>query len=369
METLRKIFLIVVLGGLSGLLAFQLALEHKIPIQVGSLTSKPGNQTQTVVKEENAIIDVVEKVSPSVVAIGVSQKVYNPFDPLAAPRSKQDQTIGTGFIVSDKGVIVTNKHVVSDSSVKYSVVTKDGKKLDIKKIYRDPANDLAIVSVDSTAGLKPLDLGDSSHLKVGQTAIAIGNALGKFSNTVTTGIVSGIGRAVDVGDPFSYQTESLSDLIQTDAAINPGNSGGPLLNSAGQVIGINVATTTDAQNIGFAIPINAVKALVDDFEKNGTITRAFMGIQYRLVDRTTALEHEIPEGAFILQVVPDSPADKAGISQGDIITKIDGQLVRDETKISQTIQAKKPGEGVSLEVWTDGKSRTINVTLAQSPNQ
>src|SRR3989344_1783688 len=217
-------------------------------------------QTRTVVSEENAVISVVENTSQSVVAIGISQRVVNPFDPFAIPKT-QDSTIGTGFVVSDKGIIVTNKHVVSQAGGTYSVVTKDNQKFEVKKIYRDPILDLAIVQIDAS-DLKPLELGDSAQLKVGQTAIAIGNALGRFTNSVTTGVISGLGRKVIAGDPFGASRESLDDLIQTDAAINPGNSGGPLLNSAGQVIGVNVATTEGAQNIGFAIPINSVKSIV-----------------------------------------------------------------------------------------------------------
>ena len=360
-ERVRTLILAIIIGGLAGLGVFRLAQQGK----VGVVTNQ---QTRTVVQEENAVTQAVEKSSPSVVAIGINQRIINPFDPNQIPNNKQS-TIGTGFVVSDKGIIVTNRHVVSDPSTKYSVVTKDGKKLEITKIYRDPNLDLALVQVSSTDGLKSLELGDSSKLKVGQTMIAIGNALGRFSNTVTTGVVSGLGRTVNAGDPFSGETESLDNLIQTDAAINPGNSGGPLLNSAAQVIGVNVATTEGAQNIGFAIPINSVRGLVDEFNQNGTIQRAFLGVRYRLITRDVALLNEVPQGAYIQEVIADSPADKAGIQSGDIITKIDGQQVNEENKISQVIQNKKVGQSVSLEIWTDGKVRTITATLKESPNQ
>ncbi len=375
-----NIIFIIVLGALTGIGVFRLAAEGKLPVHLNNSAIIQNSQTNTVVQEENAVIAAVDKSSPSVVAIGVNQRIVNPFDPFAIPKNQQS-TIGTGFIVSDQGIIVTNKHVVADSSLKYTVVTKDGKKLDVVKIYRDPNQDLAIVKVNSINGAKPLELGDSSKLKVGQLAIAIGNALGKFDNTVTTGVVSGLGRSVAAGDPFGGNTEQLSNLIQTDAAINPGNSGGPLLNSSGQVIGVNVATTEGAQNIGFAIPIDTVKKLVDDFAKTGTISRPFLGVRYRVVTRDIALLNQVPQGAYIQEIVPDSPADKAGIQAGDIITKIDNQAVDSETKISDVVGNKKVGQTVTLDIWSDngqdtssngaptGKTRTITATLAESPNQ
>ncbi len=371
-EKLKFFLIAVLIGIIAGVAAFRLAVLGKLPFKInlpqGIQTQIQNTQTRTVVQEENAVISTVEKTSPSVVAIGVTQRIVNPFDPFSIPKNQQS-TIGTGFVVSEKGIIVTNRHVVSDTSVKYSVVTKEGKKLEINKIYRDPNLDLALVQVSSVDGLKALELGDSSKLRVGQTVIAIGNALGRFDNTVTTGVVSGLGRSVSAGDPFGGDTERLDNLIQTDAAINPGNSGGPLLNSAGQVIGVNVATTEGAQNIGFAILINPVKELVDEFNKNGSISRAFLGIRYRLITRDIALLNEVPQGAYIQEVIQGSPAEKAGINAGDIVTKIDGQAVNEESKISSIIQNKKVGQTVSLEVWTDGKTRTVTATLAESSNQ
>lgn len=371
----KQLAVIVVIAALGVLGFFQLAQQGKIPLNFENLKLKSSPQTQvqntetrTIIQEENAVISVVEKSSPSVVAIGLSQRLVNPFDPFSAPRQGQNMTIGTGFVVSDKGIIVTNKHVVSDPNGKYSIATRDGKKLEITKIYRDPTQDLALVKVNND-GIKALDLGDSSKLKVGQTVIAIGNALGRFENTVTTGVVSGLGRTVVAGDPYIGDSARLDDLIQTDAAINPGNSGGPLLNSAGQVIGVNVATTEGAQNIGFAIPINSIKALAEEFDRTGTIQRTYLGVSYRLITRDLALLNEVPQGAYIQEVLAGSPAEKAGIQAGDIITKIDGQQVNSDTKVSEVIQKKKVGEQISLEVWTDGKTRTVNATLAQSPDQ
>jgi len=364
---LRGIAIAVILGVVVAVGLYQAQIRGLVPGMNWQLPKLENLQMQTIVKEENAVISAVDKTSSSVVAIGATTQVFNPFNPFALPKT-QNNTIGTGFVVSDKGIIVTNKHVVSETAIKYNVVTKDGKKYEIRKIYRDPILDLAIVQIDGS-DLKALELGDSSKLKVGQTVIAIGNALGSFTNTVTTGVVSGLGRRVVAGDPFSGSAESLDDLIQTDAAINPGNSGGPLLNSAGQVIGVNVATTEGAQNIGFAVPINSVKKIADEFIATGSVSRPFLGINYRFISKDVAIMNEVPQGAYIQDVVAGSSADKAGIKQGDIITKVDGQTVDSESKISGIIASKKIGDSLNLTVWSNGKERTVTAILQELPNQ
>ncbi len=356
----KNIMVVVAIGVLVAVGVYQAQMRSQPP--------KPTKEeTKTIVKEESAIIDVVDKVSSSVVAIGVSRRVVNPFDPFSIPK-REDSTIGTGFVVSEKGVIVTNKHVVADRGTKYTVVTRDGQKLDVKKIYRDPTLDLALVQIDATS-LKPLELGDSSKLKVGQTAIAIGNALGRFTNTVTSGIISGLGRKVIAGDPFSGEAENLDNLIQTDAAINPGNSGGPLLDLAGKVVGVNVATTEGAQNIGFAVSINTVKPIVDQFLSNGSISRPYLGIRYRFISKDIAILNEVPQGAYIQEVIEGGPADKARIEVGDIITKINGQVVDGENKVSEIIGKGKVGDKIELTVWRDGKNLNLAASLEDSPNQ
>lgn len=357
----------VVLGIAAAVLFYQAQIRGLIPGINWQFPKLERVETRTLVSEENAVISAVEKVSPSVVAIGATQKVFNPFDPFSSPRS-QNSTIGTGFVVSDKGIIVTNKHVVFDSDVHYTVVTREGKKFEIKKIYRDPILDLAVVQVEGEK-MQALELGDSSKLKVGQTVIAIGNALGRFTNTVTTGVVSGLGRKVVAGDPFSGSAESLDDLIQTDAAINPGNSGGPLLNSAGQVIGVNVATTEGAQNIGFAVPINSVRKIVDEFIETGSVSRPFLGIRYRFISKDVAILNEVPQGAYIQEVISGSAADKAGVKEGDIVTKVDGKSVSEESTVSEAIASKKIGESLSLTVWNEGRERQVTATLQELPNQ
>lgn len=367
----KGIVLAIAIGIITGLGIYQAQTNGLLPLKLSlpklpkTETQKP-LQTQIIVQEENAVIKAVENASASVVAIGVSRRVVNPFDPFSIPK-REDATIGSGFVVSDKGIIVTNKHVVAGSD-KYSVVTKEGTKYEVKKIYRDPILDLAVIQVEG-GNFKALELGDSSKLKVGQIAIAIGNALGKFTNTVTTGVVSGLGRAVTAEDPFGNAQERLDNLIQTDAAINPGNSGGPLLNSSGQVIGVNVATTEGAQNIGFAIPINSVKQIVDEFSTKGSVSKPYLGISYRFIAKDVAILNEVPQGAFIQEILEASPAQKAGIKEGDIITKINGVSVDSENKISEIIGKSKIGDKLDLTIWRDNKEIKVTAAIEAFPNQ
>jgi serine protease Do len=220
------------------------------------------------------------------------------------------------------------------------------------------------VSGDS---LEPLPLGDSDGLKLGQFVIAIGNALGELPNTVTTGVVSGLGRAIVAGDPFGGYQERLDNLIQTDAAINPGNSGGPLLNSAGQVIGVNVATTQGAQNIGFAIPIDVVKESLEEFSESGKFSRPFLGVKYRHLGRRLAILNDLPEGAFVIEVVPDSPAEKAGIEVDDIIVEFGGGKVTEENPLAELIKDHKVGDKVQVKVFRIDEEIALEVTLGESP--
>jgi len=332
---------------------------------------------QRILTEESVVIEVAEKVSPSVVTVGIikTQRVldlfeWDPFmDPFGffrQPKSKEQKIqrdIGSGFIISADGLVVTNKHVVADTQAKYRVITKDDKEYEVKKIYRDPVNDLAILKIDAS-GLKPVELGDSDKLKVGQFVIAIGTALGQFRHTVTTGVISGLGRGITAGSPFEGYVERLDNVIQTDAAINPGNSGGPLLNSAGQVIGVNVAVAAEGQNIGFALPINLVKESLANFEKTGKFERPFLGVRYRMISQDLALLNDVPQGAYVVEVVEGSPADRAGIKEGDIITKLDGQPVREKDGgLAKLIAQKKIGETVRLTIWRDGEQKEVTATL------
>lgn len=333
-----------------------------------------------IVSEESVVTEVVDKVSPSVVTISIVKTrslgsifEVNPLDPFdvfrqrgSGQQQKVEQDIGTGFIISEDGMIVTNKHVVSDSEAKYKVVTKDDKTYEVQKIYRDPANDLAIIKIN-TNGLKTVTLGDSSKLKVGQMAIAIGTALGEFRNTVTVGVVSGLGRGITAGSPFEGYVERLDNVIQTDTAINPGNSGGPLLNSSGEVIGVNAAVSSEGQNIGFAIPINVIKDSIAQFNKTGKFIRPFLGVRYKMITRDLALLNDVPEGAYVQDVVDGSPANKGGVKAEDIVTKIDGKKITDKDGgLAKIIADKKVGDKVAVEVWRDGETKNLTVTIGES---
>lgn len=305
-----------------------------------------------VVTEESVTIEIVKKVTSAVVTVGITQHV------------KQD--IGSGFIVRSDGLIVTNKHVVADTSAKYRIITSDNKNYDVVKIYRDPNNDFAILKI-SASNLPTVELGDSSKLQVGQFALAIGTALGEFRSTVTTGVVSGIGRSIIAGSPYQG-SEQLSNIIQTSAAINPGNSGGPLLNSSGQVIGINVAVAQDGQNIGFALPVNLLKDSLNTFESNGQFApRAYLGVEYQMITRDLSVLNEVPEGAYVQNVVQASPAETAGVEAGDIITKIDGKLVRDtDGGLAKLISSYKPGQMVELTIYRGTETKTLKATLTEA---
>ncbi len=347
----------------------------RLPSSNGASVATPLDRLK-VVSEENVIVDAVDKVSASVVTVGISQTrssggsfEFNPFDPFSPFRQSPgrteqiEQDIGSGFVISADGLIVTNKHVVSVPDAKYRVITKDDKSYDVVKIYRDPDNDLAIVKINAS-GLTLIEMGDSDKIKVGQMAIAIGTALGEFRNTVTVGVISGVGRGITAGGPFDGSAEKLDNVIQTDAAINPGNSGGPLLNSSGQVIGVNTAVSSAGQSIGFALPINVVKDAVNNFNTTGQFNRPFLGVEYRMISRQMAVLNEIPEGAYIMNVVEGSPADKGGVQAEDIIIKISGEKVTTTNDLAKIIGKKKVGESIPLIVWRDGEEKSVTVALA-----
>ncbi len=332
-----------------------------------------------VVSEESIVIDAVKKVGPSVVTVveqnpgGPSQLSFGPFSVFEPPAQPQSQNIGSGFIVSKDGLIVTNRHVVSDNGVKYKIITSSDKKYDVSKIYRDPLNDVAILKIDPSQNLgqdlKPVEMGDSSKLAVGQFAIAIGTALGQFRNTVTTGVVSGLGRGITAGSEFEGYVEQLDNVIQTSAAINPGNSGGPLLNSSAQAIGINTAVARSGQNIGFALPINVVKDSLANFNENGQFNRPYLGVSYKIIGKDAALLNEVVQGVFVAEVKEGSAAEKAGVQKGDIITEIDGKKIEGKTDVARIIASKKVGNTISITIWRDGKNIDVKATLQSAPNQ
>jgi serine protease Do len=335
-----------------------------------------------VVDEESVVTKVVEKATPSVVTVSISKtKIINtnPFGDFgfwgdffgfSGPQNRQqeqkvEQDIGTGFVISSDGLIVTNRHVVSDTQAKYKVVIGKDEILEVKEIYRDPdpGRDLAILKVEKN-NLTPVVMGDSDKLKVGQTVIAIGTALGEFRSTVTKGVISGLGRGIVAGSPLEGD-EKLDNVIQTDAAINPGNSGGPLFNSSGEVIGVNVAMSQSGQNIGFALPINLVKESINNFRTTGEFDRPFLGVSYSMISKQAALLNEVPMGAYVREVIKGSPAEKAGVEIEDIITEFDGIKLNDSLKesLSTLIAKKKVGDKVNLKIWRQDKESQLQVIL------
>lgn len=341
----------------------------------------PQKQIVRVVSEESAKIDAIKEALPSVVTIGISKKtvgqgsirinpfdLQNPFEQIPGEEKTVEGDIGSGFIISTNGLIVTNKHVVSDTEATYTVITDNQKTYKVVSISRDPLNDLAILKINAT-NLTAIPMGDSNKLALGQSVIAIGTPLGEFRNSVTAGIVSGLGRGITAGSPYEGLVERLDNIIQTDAAISPGNSGGPLINLSGEVVGINTAVSSQGQNIGFAIPISVVKNLLENYDaRNGTITRPFLGIRYQMIDKDTAIRNEVTEGAYVLEVVEKSGAEKAGIQPKDIITYFGGKRIQgDDTQILQKlIASKKYGDKVPVTLWRDGKELKKTITLGIS---
>ena len=324
--------------------------------------------TKLTLQESSATIDAVKTASPSVVSITGVSKTVDFFGNVGSSESA-----GTGFIVREDGLILTNKHVVSASGAEYTVFTNDGKQYTAKIKAVDPLYDLAFLKINAK-NLPVAKLGDSSSLQIGQKVIAIGNALGQYQNTVTEGVVSAIGRAIQAGDSGSSSTESLENMIQTDAAINSGNSGGPLVNLDGQVIGINTAVDQSGQSIGFAIPINVAKSAIDSVVTTGKVVRPMIGVSYISITKEFAVSNNLPvnEGAYIygsknqLAVILGSPADKAGLRDGDIITKINNDKISNNKSLSSLIGKYKVGDKVEITYLRDGKTKTVTITLVES---
>mgnify|MGYP001594121979 FL=1 len=273
--------------------------------------------------------------------------------------------------MSPDGLVITNKHVVADREAEYTVLTNDGKKIAVKVLARDPLQDLAILKIEAK-DLKFLQLGESSHIKIGQTAIAIGNALGEFRNTVSVGVISGLQRSI-IASGSSGGPEVLQELIQTDAAINPGNSGGPLLNLQGEVIGINIAVAQGAENVGFAMPINKAKRDLENVRQQGRIIYPFLGVRYTTITRELAEKEKLgrDQGALVVgaegepAVVAGSPAESAGVKERDIILELNGELINLEHTLASLIQKHQVGDAVTLKVFRDGKELEVKVKLEE----
>ncbi|HWB39062.1 MAG TPA: trypsin-like peptidase domain-containing protein [Candidatus Saccharimonadales bacterium] len=357
----------------------------------GSQNNLSGNsfagQKQIVTSQSQLISRIAKTVSPSVVSVNVSiSDSGGGFGLFGFSQPEEEQAAGTGIIISSGGLIVTNRHVVPQGTTNVSVTLSDGTELkNVSVLGRTNSSDsldIAFLKINDAKGhkLEPAALGDSSKLSIGDNVVAIGNALGQFQNTVTSGIISGYGRSVQAGDSsgFSSTTENLDDLFQTDAAINEGNSGGPLVNLNGQVIAINTALASDSQNIGFAIPINDVKGLIEQVTKNGKLSRPYLGVRYLPLTSDVANEYglSVQNGAFIAptddpnnpSVLKGSPADKAGLKERDIITQFDGVKIDQNHSLTGLLDQHQPGDKINLTVIRGSSTKHVTVRLGTLPS-
>ncbi len=339
------------------------------------IVTTSGNITeQVVVREGEIIADIVSRVAPSVVSINVTS-IETGFSPFFGETSREASGAGTGIILTEDGLIVTNDHVIPDSVTEVRVVLNDGTTYeDAEVIGREPFNDIAYLQLKDVSGLTPAELGDSDQVRVGEAAIAIGNALGEFDTTVTSGIISGQGRPIIAGT--GSDSELLVNLFQTDASINPGNSGGPLLNIEGKVIAINTAVAGNAENIGFAIPINDVTPGITSIQNNGELIRPYLGVRYITLDADVAeeLDVETEVGALIYDENPDSaiiegsPAAQAGLQFGDVIKQVDGIEVTEDRPLPNVVSRSQVGDELTLLVLRDGEEIEIQITLERIPD-
>lgn len=305
---------------------------------------------------EELITTIIEETSPAVVTVAVSSLTFD----INQGYVDQQSGIGSGFVVDSDGLIVTNQHVVSDENGEYSVfLPGEQEAIPVQNIYRDNVNDLALLKIDKS-GLKSLKLGDSGKLKRGNLVIAIGNPFGDLEGTATVGYVTGLNRDVSASSGFFGSVTHYEGVIQTDAAINPGNSGGPLINSQGEIIGVNFATTQGADNISFAIPINRVKMQLEVFKKEGRFPQPYIGISYS--QRTVILKDKVITGAVVISVEKDGPADKGGVERGDIIMKMDGKDLA-EYSLQNIIQSSKAGDSIDLEIYRAGETVKFKVVV------
>ena len=340
---------------------------------MNSNTAKATTQTQVVESEGDAISKLAANIAPSVVSIVTEQTstVNNFF--LGSSQNYTTQAAGTGVIISSDGLIITNKHVIPDGTTKVTVVLNDGTEYDNATVIdRDPTNDIAFLKLNGAKDLTPAKIGDSTNLKIGTKVIAVGNALGQFQNTVTAGIISGLDRSITASDSGgSTNSETLTGLLQTDAAINSGNSGGPLVTYDGKVIGINTAIAQNADSIGFAIPSDAFTGDITSVLKNGKIEKPYLGVYYTTITKAIAKDKNlvVNNGALVgadnqNPTVTGSPADKAGIKSGDIITKVNNVSLDEHNTLSAVIGRYQVGDLMKLTVLRDGKEITVNVKLA-----
>lgn len=337
---------------------------------------------------EAAIVNAVKRAEPAVVSVIVTKDLpvfryirddSNPFSQFF-PQRVQDGTQrreiggGTAFFVSEDGLLLTNKHVVDDTSAQYTVLLNDGRQLPVTIAAQDPTNDIALLKVDGD-DFPYLTLQESDEISLGQTAIAIGNALAEFRNTVSVGVISGLQRSIIATNAGTRQTEQLESIVQTDAAINAGNSGGPLLSSRGEVIGMNTAVASVGQNIGFALPVSQLRRVLESYEEFGRIVRPFIGVRYAVItpDIQKANDLSVDDGLLITQgetpadlaIVPGSPAEKVGLKQGDIILSVDGEPVGRSRSLSSIVQRHMPGDVLTVIILRGNDRQTVSVTLEE----
>lgn len=379
-------FLLGVLGGASTSYIFYLKIKQEVadagvPIIHSEKIIEKEYIPQTT--QEQKIIDIVKENSPSVVSVvaykdvPVYEQTFQQDFFFIIPKLEQKGTerqqvgAGTGFIVSSDGLILTNKHVVSDKDAEYVVIMTDNKEYNAKVLARDPVQDLAIMKIEGGNSFKPLKLGSVDDIQIGQTVIAIGNALGRFQNTVSVGVISGLGRTIVATGP-DFATERLEDIIQTDTAINRGNSGGPLINLKGEVVGINTAVSTEGENIGFAISIDKAKRSIEQVKTLGRISYPYMGVRYIILNKeiSKARDIEVDYGALIVgddepAVVDGSPAQKAGIKEGDIILEINGEKITENNSLAKIISKYNPFESLNLKILRDGQEIYLNIILGE----
>lgn len=343
---------------------------------------KPAALADRVLQEthEERVVKVAETADPAVVSVFLEAEEQpeveiDPFLRQFFEPYQEESTGGSGFIVSADGYVVTNRHVV-EREASYSILTNDGKTYSAEVVARDPVLDVAVLKIQETGPFEYLEFGDSDELQLGQSTIAIGNALGEFQNSVSVGVVSGLSRSI-TAQAGRGQTELLDEVIQTDAAINLGNSGGPLLNLSKEVIGVNVAMAVGQQNVGFAIPSNLIEPVVVSIRETGRIVRAFLGIRYTPVTPLVAEQEELPVDYGVLivpvqpgeesSVVPDSPAAEAGLKEGDVILEFDGHRLDRQHSLAHIIRRREVGEEVSLRLWRAGEELTVTATLTEAP--
>lgn len=369
--------LIVLIAVGSGLIGGWAATRNKT---LTGDNSKEAKQ-QIIANESQLINQIAKDVGPSVVSVSVTGTTST--QSFFGPSQRETQSAGTGVIIDADGVIITNRHVVPAGTEEVSVTLSDGTRLDnvevIGRTSDSDSLDVAFLKVKDKKGksLKAATLADSSKVKVGDKVVAIGNALGQFQNTVTAGIISGYGRSVEAGNESGSSSETLQNLFQTDASINPGNSGGPLVNTNSEVIGINTAVAGNAENIGFAIPINDIQGLIKSVLKEGKLLRPYLGVRYVSLTDDYAYQFNLDtkRGAYLAPsqgqttILADSPASKAGLKEKDIITKIDGTAIDENNSLTSVLGRHSVGDKVTLTIVRDGKEKDLTAKLEAAPQE